>query len=133
MKLNRGWTAAGLLGAVSLARECKKNAGELVRIQTARFYLKGVGILRDLFLYQIGILACVVVLVFGFILIQGGLVFLIPWEPGIRLAVVLIMGGADSSIALAFLLYFASSKRWLRQAAKYNECLEELTMERRTK
>ena len=130
MKLTRGLTAAGLLGAVSLAQQLKKNAGELVRVQTATLYLKSVEILRDLFLYQIGILVCVVVLVFGIILIQGAVAFFIPLSAKARLVTVLTMGFLDSSIALGVLAYFASSRRWLKQAAKYNECLEELVEKR---
>lgn len=126
MKLNRHWAAAGLQGAASLVRLCKKNAGELFRVQTAMVYLKGVEIFRELFLYQIGILVCVMFLVFGIILIQGAVIFFISWEAKIRMAAMVIMGGLDFSVALAFLVYLGSSKRWLRQASKYNECVEEL-------
>lgn len=126
MKIHRHWVTAALLGSAGLFRQCKKNAGELIRIQTAVVFLKGVDILRDLFLLQIALQVCVVFLVFGIILMQGGLIFYLPVAAQMRVLLALIFGAADSLGALSLLIYFGSSKRWLRQAAKYNESVEDL-------
>ena len=75
MKFRPSWAAMGMLAATGLIRQSKKNAGEWIRIQTAIVYLKGVEIIRDLFLYYLGILICVTFLVFGVILIEGGIFF----------------------------------------------------------
>ena len=114
-----------MLAATGLIRQSKKNAGEWIRIQTAVVYLKGVEIIRDLFLYRLGILICVTFLVFGAILMEGGIVLLLPFESGERAVLTLLLGGFDFLGALGFLIYFCSSKRWLRQAQKYHAFLNE--------
>ena len=131
MKLNPKWAVAGILGASSLAQACKRNAVEFFRIQTAVAYLKAVEIIRDLFLYQLGILICVMFLVFGVILIEGGAVFFLPLQPVHRASVTLLVGALNFLVSLGFLAYFSSSSRWLRQAEKYHEFLEEFMRETR--
>ena len=125
MKFRPSWAVVGMLAATGLIRQSKKNAGEWIRIQTAIVYLKGVEIIRDLFLYQLGVLICVMFLVFGVILIEGGMVFFLPLEPGKRTALILLLGGFNFLGALGFLIYFCSSQRWLRQAQKYHAFLDE--------
>ena len=125
MKFRPSWAAVGMLAATGLIQQSKKNAGEWIRIQTAIVYLKGVEIIRDLFLYQLGILICVTFLVFGVILIEGGIVFFLPLESGKRAVLTLLLGGFDFLGALSFLIYFCSSRRWLRQAQKYHAFLDE--------
>lgn len=115
--------------AAGILRQCQKNAGELVRIQAARIYLKGVDIVRDLFLYQLGVLVAAVFLTFGVILIEGAVIFFLPFEPNMRGIAAFLIGGFDVLAGLFFLSYFASSKRWLRQAAKYNAFIEDFVEE----
>ena len=125
MKFRPGWTTVGMLATAGFIRQSKKNAGEWMKIQTAIVYLKGVEIIRDLFLYQLGILICVMFLVFGVILIEGGMVFFLPLEAVQRASLTLLLGSADFFGALFCLLYFCSSGRWLRQAQKYHMFLDE--------
>ena len=129
MKLRPSWAAAGILAASGLIRQSRKNAGEWIRIQTAIVYLKGVEIVRDLFMYQLGVLICVTFLVFGIILIEGGMVFFLPLEAGQRAWLTLALGAADFFTAFGFLIYFCSSSRWLRQAQKYHTFLDEFMEE----
>ena len=125
MKFRTSWAALGMLAATGLIRQGRKNAGEWIRIQTAIAYLKGVEILRDLFLYQLGILICVMFLVFGVILIEGGIIFFLSVLPEARVGLTLLLGAVDFLGAAGFLVYFCSSTRWLRQAQKYHAFLDE--------
>ncbi len=120
MKANRKWAAVGLLAAVQLIGRCKKNALEIVQIYGATTYLKGVRMARDFFLYQIGILVCVMLLVFGGILMEAAILFYIPVETSTRIILAFVLGGIDFLTGAIFLGYFVSSERWLRQASKYN-------------
>ena len=129
MKFRQSWAAVGMLAAAGLIRQSKKNASEWVRIQTAIVYLKGVEIVRDLFLYQLGVLICVMFLVFGVILMEGGTVFFLPLQPGERASLTLLLGTVDFFGALGFLVYFCSSGRWLRKAQKYHAFLDEFMEE----
>jgi hypothetical protein len=126
MKIRQSWVTAALWGATALFKQCRKNANELVKIQTAMVYLKGVEILRDLLFYQMGIQVCVVFLVFGVILMQGGVLFYFPLSPQARATTALLLGALDSLTAFSFLAYFSSSKRWLKQAARYNLEVEDI-------
>jgi hypothetical protein len=125
MKLNPGWTTTGLLAAGGLIRVCRKSAGRFFRIQSTTLYLKSVEIVRDLFLYQLGILICAVFLVFGVILIQVAAIFYLPLSQETKVGVCLFVGLFDFMAALGTLLYLSSSSRWLRQAKKYDKFLEE--------
>ena len=129
MKFRQSWTAVGMLAAAGLIRQSKKNMGQWIRIQTAIVYLKGVEIIRDLFLYQLGVLICVMFLVFGVILIEGGMVLFLHLQSGERAGLTLLLGAVDFLGALSFLIYFCSSRRWLRQAQKYHAFLDEFMEE----
>ena len=129
MKFRSSWAALGMLTTAGVIRQSGKSAGDWIRIQTAIGYLKGVEIIRDLFLYQLGALICVMFLVSGVILMEGGAVFFLPLQPAQRAVLTLLLGGLDFLGALACLLYFCSSGRWLRQAQKYHPFLDEFMEE----
>jgi hypothetical protein len=120
MKENRMWAAVGWLAAVRLIGKCKKNALEIAQIYGATAYLKGVQVVRDFFIYQIGILACTMLLVLGAIIMEVAVVLYIPVENSTRVILAFVAGGINFLIGAILLRYFASSKRWLRQASKYN-------------
>ncbi len=137
MKADRKWAAAGLLAVAGLLGKCKQNAFEIAQIYGVTTYLKGVQMVRGFFLYQIGILACVMLLVFGVILMEGAVIFYIPVETSARILLVFVLGGINFLTGAICLGYAASSKRWLRQASKYNAwvaaSMEEEDFSRQTK
>ena len=120
MKVNSSWASVGLFAAIQLIGKCKKNAFEIAQIYGATAYLKGVQMARDLFLYQIGILACVLLSVVGVILMEAAVIFYIPVETSTRVILAFALGGINFLTGAIFLGYFSSSERWLRQASKYN-------------
>lgn len=126
MKLKNVWFVAELLGAFGLVQSYKKNTQEWVRIQTAMIWLKSIGFARDLVIYQVGVSACVLVLVVSGILMEIALIFCLPLSSQAKTTAVLIVSGIDFAVALSCLGYFLSSERWLKQAAKYNDCVSEL-------
>ncbi len=124
------WITAAIVGASAVIRGLKKNAVEMAKIQGAMAYLRGVEILRDLLIYQLGILACVIFLVFGVILMQAAMIFCLALEGQARIFAAFGVGLFDFSVALGLIVYFISSKRWLREAAKYNAWVDEFLEER---
>ncbi len=120
MKVNGRWAASGLLAAAQIIGKCKQNAFEIAQIYGATAYLNGVSVVRDFCLYQIGILACVMLLVFGVILMEAAVIFYIPLATSTRAILVFVLGGIHLLAGGIFLAYLASSERWLRQASKYN-------------
>lgn len=124
MKTNYRWAARGWLSVVQLMGTCRKNAFEIAQIYGATTYLKGVQLVRDLFLYQMGILAAVVLLVFGLILMEIAALVYVPLTPSVRCMLAFILGGIHVVTGIIFLGYLVSSKRWLEQASKYNAWLK---------
>ena len=120
MKVDRKWISVGFLAAIQLMGRCKKNTLEIAKIYGATAYLKGVQMLRDFLLYQISILACVMLLVLGIILMEAAVVFFIPVQMSTRAIVAFVFGGINVLTGGLILASFASSERWLWQAAKYN-------------
>ena len=74
MKLKKFWFVAELLGAFGLAQTYKKNTEEWVRLKTAMVWLKSIGFARELVIYQVGIAACILVLVISAILMEVTLI-----------------------------------------------------------
>ncbi len=126
MKLKNAWFVAEILGALGVVQRYKKNTAEWMRIQTATAWLKGIGFARDLVIYQVGISACVLLLVVSAILMEVAVIFCIPMSMQARATAVLVVSAIDFAVALSFLGFFLSSERWLKQAAKYNTCVSEL-------
>ncbi len=124
MKVNRKWAAAGLFIAAQLVGKCKKNAFEIAQIYGATVYLRGVSMARDLFLCQMGMLACVVLSVFGVIFMEAAVIFYIPVQTSTKVIAVFVLGGIHFLTGVIVLGHFASSERWLSQAAKYNAWVE---------
>jgi hypothetical protein len=130
MKSNRKWATVGWLAAMQLFGKVKKNAFDIAQIYGATAYLKGVLMVREFFLYQIGLLVCVLLLVFGGILMEVAAVFYIPAETSTRVLLCFTLGGVNFLIGVIVLGYFSSSKRWLRQASKYNALLKAVMEEK---
>ena len=126
MKLNSTWLAAGIIGANNLVQHYKKSLTELFTVQSATVYLKGVEIVRHLFLVQVSIMACLVFVIFGVILIEAAVIFYMATNSDARTLTMILVGAVDILVAGSVLAYFASSNYWLQQAAKYNATLEEL-------
>ena len=120
MKANNSWASVGLFAALQLIGKCKKNAFEIAQIYGATAYLKGVQMARDLFLYQVGILACVLLSVVGVLLMEAAVIFYIPVGTSTRVILAFALGGINFLTGAILLGYFSSSERWLRQASKYN-------------
>ncbi len=120
MKVDRKWAAVGLFAAVRLLGKCKRNALDVAQIYGAIAYLKGVRMARDFFLHQIGVLVCVMFLVFGVILMEAAVLFYIPVGTSTRIILAFLLGGIHFLAGGIFLGYFASSKQWLRHASKYS-------------
>lgn len=133
MRTNRKWMAVGLLTAIQLFGTCKKNTLEIAQIYGATAYLKGVRMLRNFFLYQISILACVMLLVLGIVLMEVAVIFYLPLSVPTRAILAFVLGAMDVLAGGLSLVYFASSERWLDQASKYNAQIKALISQTKCK
>lgn len=121
------------LAAARLFGTCKKNTLKTAQIYGASAYLKGISVIRDFFIYQIGILTCVMFLVFGLMLMEAAVLFYLPVEPSERLILAFALGALHCLTGLLLLGYFSSSKRWLRVALKHNAWVEDVIDEENQK
>lgn len=128
MKINSRWAFLGWLAAGQLLGKARQNALETLQIYGAAAYLKGVRLVRDFFIHQIGVLTCVMFLVFGVVLIEGAAVFALVQRVSPAVTI-LIAGLLNFSVGLSLLGYFASSRCWLEKASRYNAYLNALLHE----
>lgn len=126
MKLRQAWFIAQFFGVLGIVKNSKKNTTEWMRIQTAKAWLRGVGLTRELVIYQTGIFACVMILILSVTVMEIALLFLIPMSSGLKAIAALVIGGIDFGVALGFLGHFLSAGRWLKKAAQYNTYLAEV-------
>lgn len=120
MKLRQAWVIAELLGAFKLFGQYKRNSAEWVSIQSAMILLKSVNVARDLVIYQIGIMACVVALVFSGIVMEIAVILCTNMSLQSKFIAIFITASINFALTLGCLSYFLASGRWLAHAAKYN-------------
>ena len=111
----------GLLQALALAllRGYRRVSLDLLKIQAAVWYVRGVQTARSAFLAVLMLALCIAVGVVGFVLFHVGLFLLIPWPWN---AGALMALGAIYVIAALFVVrWLCSEKTWMKfsNADKY--------------
>jgi len=105
---------SGLLTSVALAllKSYRRVSLDLVRIEAALWYVRGVGAARQIFIGGLGLSFLVALAVAGFLLLHAGLFALLPAPAG---AIILLALGAVYLLAAVLALRFiCSEKTWMK-------------------
>ncbi len=102
-----------LLGWV---RNYHKNTIDLMKIEGAGYYVKGVGQARKIFLGHILLNCLLFLLLAGFILMHAGLFLYLDWSVRTKSLLFIGLGAVYFIVALAVILRFCSQKKWMESS-----------------
>ena len=105
---------SGILGNVLLwlLKQYRRLSIDLVKIEAAIWYVRGVQTARRLFLSALALVLCLLLGAVGFVLLHIGLYVLLPWPANAM--VLMSLGLIYVGIALAGLAWACSEKTWMR-------------------
>ena len=105
---------SGLLrdGLLWLLQQYRRLSIDLIKIEAAIWYLRGVQAVRRLFLSALALLFCILLGGVGFLLLHIGLYALLPWPT--NAIVLIVLGAIYLGIALLGLGWACSEKTWMR-------------------
>jgi hypothetical protein len=108
------WVKVLLLLFLGWARNYHKNAMTLMKIQGTKYYVKGVGQARKVFLGYVLLSSLLFLLLSGFILMHVGLFLYLDWPVATRALLLLGLGAAYFVTALGVTLWLVSQKMWMK-------------------
>jgi hypothetical protein len=107
------WVRVLTILLLGWARYYHKNALALMKIEGTKYYIKGVGQARRVFLGYILLNSLLFLLLSGFILMHVGLFFYLDWPVATKALLFLGLGAAYFVIALGATLWLSSQKAWM--------------------
>ena len=114
---------SGLLTSVALAllKSYRRVSLDLIRIEAALWYVRGVGVARQIFIGGLGVSVLVALAAVGFLLVHAGLFALLPAPAGA--IVLLALGAVYLLVAVLALRHVCSEKTWMKysKAGQYVE------------
>lgn len=111
---------------IKLALEYRRLSIEMLKIEAARWYVKGVAGARVAFIGYVGLMAVLLLALSGFLLFHVGLFLLLPWPLKAKAALLAGLGLLYLIVALLGVRYATSSATWLK-LSRADEVVEKLT------
>jgi len=111
---------------VGLIKSYRRLSIDLLKIQAAMAYVKGVQTMRR---WWIGALLLASVLLFlaaGFVIIHVGFFLWVPWAPATKGVILLCLGLIYMGLALAVIFKLCSEKAWM-EGSQANKLIEQAT------
>ncbi len=110
----------------NIISRAQKNIFELAKIKTAIYYLGALQGVRRTLILLVQIILSIIFLTMGIFILHVSLFFLASEGGSFRVRILLGLGGMELLSSLAFLGWFLSSGRWVREAARTNRTLRKL-------
>ncbi len=110
---------------IGLAREYQRKTLDLARITAATYYLKAVKSLRHVAVGIFLVTIASVVFAVALVVVPITLVLLAPWTPVQKSFAVALLGVADISVTVIYLMYLFSEENWMK-VTKSQEFIDEI-------
>lgn len=94
-------------------RREQHDAVQMAKIRLATWYVKAVKAGRTAFLGIVGLMVLAMLLIGGFVLLNLGLCFYVPWETERRAVVLMVLGAIYLAIPLFTFAFLARQKFWM--------------------
>ena len=111
---------------LGLLKQYQEKTIDLAKIHAATYLVKAVQIVRRQTLLFVLFVVCLFVLAAGIVILPLALVFLSPWNAGVKVFFVLFLGILDVAIPAAILSRVFSEKKWL-EFTKAQELLDKVS------
>ena len=112
-----------------LMRLCKvyfEDAVSLVKIRAVSYYVKAIGVAREVFIAHILLKCLLLLMLAGFVLMHVGLFIALPCCPAWKGILLLILGAVYFLIALLAAIKMCSQKYWMN-FSKASDLVKEVT------
>ena len=117
----------GLLldATVGLVKQYQSKSIDLVKLEAAACYVRGVQLLRRQVLLLAAVLFLMATAAVGVIVVPLVWLALAPWPMGTKLWLALLLGVLDIGIPLGILAHLLSEKKWM-ELSKSDELMESV-------
>ena len=110
---------------VGLIKQYQSKSIDLVKLEAAACYVRGIQLLRRQVLLLAAILFLVATAAVGVIVVPFVWLTLAPWPIGVKLWLALFLGVLDISLPLGILAHHLSEKKWM-ELSKSDELMESV-------
>ena len=113
---------------LGLVKQYQAKSLDIVKINAAACYIRGVQVLRQQVLVFTLILFLVAMAAVAVVAVPLVLLALTPWSREVKLVVAVLLGAVDISLPLFMAAHFLSEKKWM-EFTKSDELIDSLTKE----
>lgn len=117
-----------LLAAAAMARRCRKDSADIVKIRGSIYYLKGVKLFRTVSILVFSMFGALILGFIGLITLHALLLFILPVTLNWRIAASIALVFIDTGIATGLYMRVFSEKTWLK-LSNTQQFLERLSEE----
>ncbi len=110
---------------LGLLKEYQEKTAQLIKMQAATFYLKGVQLMHRQILGLAALVFILTVLAVAVVMVPIALVALSPWTATTKMVVIAGLGILDVALSLWIISQMLSEEKWL-EITKSNEIIERL-------
>lgn len=107
-------------------KQSKEKSIDLAKIEAAIYYLKIIKTVRRVYLGGFFLLVSLILMVNGFMFMHVAFFYYVPWNRETKALTILLLGICYLIIPLAFYLYFASQKKWMK-FSRSDELVQKIT------
>ncbi len=114
MDFLKGFKELFIDGAIDAVKQYQSKSVDLVKIEAAAWYLRGIQLVHRQALLFAFILFLVVVAAAAIVVVPFFLLTLAPWTREVKWVIALLLGAAGIAIPLLVLAHVLSEKNWMR-------------------
>ncbi len=125
MDFLKGFKELFIDGAIDAVRQYQSKSVDLVKIEAAAWYIRGIQLVHRQALVFALILFLVVIAAAAIVVVPFFLLTLAPWTKEAKWIVALLLGAVDITVPLLMLAHILSEKNWM-QFTKSGEFIESV-------
>ena len=125
MDLLKKFKALLLDATVGLVKQYQSKTIDLVKLEAATYYVRGIQLLRKQVLALVTVLLSVVVMAVSMIVVPFVWLAWTPCPRGVKLCLAILLGIIDIGVPLGVLIHFLSEKKWM-EFSKSDELIENV-------
>ena len=114
MDFLKGFKELFIDGAIDVVKQYQSKSVDLVKIEAAAWYLRGIQLVHRQALIFALVLFLAVMAASAIVVVPFFLLTLAPWTREVKWIVALLLGAADIAVPLLVLAHLLSEKNWIR-------------------
>ncbi|MBI3313186.1 MAG: hypothetical protein HYZ83_03000 [Candidatus Omnitrophica bacterium] len=126
MRLRDPWVFAGMMGMAKAFRQYQKGLTDFATLQAAIYYLKAIQGLRHVSTTIVQISFCIVTSLIAIVVLHVGIFLMLQSTVSLKTTAWIFLGFGilELGLAVGFIAWLLSAKRWINEAKKENGIFE---------